>query len=510
VTLEFRPTPFDPGAPFPQVVRAAPAIPAALRPAFLARDDAQAGLDRLFADGGLCVTTGQQPGLFTGPLYTLYKALSAAALARRLTTALGRPVTPVFWVAGDDHDFAEAGHCDLLTLANEVRRLELPPRPADAPLTPLYRDLLGDTVGPLLAAVRDETNPTEFRDAVLAWLERHYRPDANHAQAFGGALAELLGRFGVVVLQPTHQAVKGAMAPLLLRALEQAAELETALAAAADRLRAAGRPVPVTVGDGATLVMLEGPSGRDRLVRDGGEFQARRSGQRLSLTDLRGVAEAEPERLSPNVLLRPVVEAALLPTLAYVAGPGELAYQPQSAPLYPRLGVTPQPFVPRWSGRVVEARIGKVLEKFGLEPDDLALPEGQLEQRLVRGDMPREAQAALEALRQALPREYDTLRDAAARVDPTLRKPVESARHAAEASLRDIEKRIVSHLKQQNDILLQQVAKARNNLFPLGKPQERGLTAAPYLVRYGPAFLDQAYAAVARWAAALEPAPGGT
>jgi uncharacterized protein YllA (UPF0747 family) len=196
--------------------------------------------------------------------------------------------------------------------------------------------------------------------------------------------------------------------------------------------------------------------------------------------------------------------------VAYVAGPGELAYQPQSAPLYAPLDVTPQAFVPRWSGLIIEARIGKVLEKFGLEPGDLSLPEGQLEQRLVRGDMPAEAQAALAALRQTLPREYDALRDAAARVDPTLRQPVESARHAAEAALRDLEKRIVSHLKQRNDILLQQVAKARNNLFPLGQPQERGLTPAPYLVRYGPAFLDAAFAEIGRWAAALEPAPGGT
>jgi uncharacterized protein YllA (UPF0747 family) len=300
------------------------------------------------------------------------------------------------------------------------------------------------------------------------------------------------------------------MAPLLLRALETAAELESALVAEANRLRNAGRPVPVPVGDGATLVMLEGPGGRDRLVRDGAAFQARRSGQRLSLADVRSIAGAEPERLSPNVLLRPVVEAALFPTLAYVAGPGEVAYAAQVAPLYQRLGVTPQPFVPRWSGLVVEARIAKVLEKFGIEPHDLQLPEGQLEQRLVRAGMPGEAQAAMAALRQALEREYGALRDAAARVDPTLKKPVESARHAAEATLRDVEKRIVSHLKQQNEILVQQVAKARNNLFPLGKPQERMLTAAPYLVRYGPAFLDQAFARMGPWAAALEPALGGT
>jgi uncharacterized protein YllA (UPF0747 family) len=159
---------------------------------------------------------------------------------------------------------------------------------------------------------------------------------------------------------------------------------------------------------------------------------------------------------------------------------------------------------------VIEARVAKVLEKFDLRPDDLRLPEGQLEARLVRDGMPPEAREALEALGRLLPGHYDALRDAAARVDPTLRKPIENARNAAETGLRDIEKRIVSHLKQQNDILVQQVAKARANLFPLGRPQERVFTIAPYLVRYGTGFLDAAFDAVARWTDALEPVRGGT
>jgi bacillithiol biosynthesis cysteine-adding enzyme BshC len=512
VTLEFRATPLSAPVGAWGSSREATAPPPApsLRDAFLAQDDARAALDRLFERGGLCVTTGQQPGLFTGPLYTLYKALSAAALARRLARTTGRPVIPVFWIAGDDHDHAEAAHCHVLTPANEVRRLELPPRPPEAPLTPLYRARLGEAVQPLLAALRDETTPTEFREAVLAWLERHYLPDADQAGAFAGALAELLGRFGIAVFRSTHPAAKSAMAPILLRALEDAGTLEAALVTQAERLAGAGRPVPVTVGDGATLVMLEGRAGRDRLVRDDGALHARRSGERLTLADLRTIAAGEPERLSPNVLLRPVVEAALFPTAGYVAGPGELAYLPQCAPLYQRLGVTPQPPLPRWSGLVIEPRIRKVLEKFEIVPDDLRLPEGQLEQRLVRGDMPVAAQAAFETLRAVLPREYGTLRDAAATVDPTLTKPVESAQHAAETGLRDLEKRIVSHLKRQNETLVQQVAKARHNLFPLGRPQERVLTAATYLVRYGPAFLDQAYGEIERWAAALEPSPGGT
>ncbi|MDH3495427.1 MAG: bacillithiol biosynthesis cysteine-adding enzyme BshC [Gemmatimonadota bacterium] len=511
MTLELQPTPIGdfPRVDWPtQATRAARPIPAELREACLAPDAAAAQLDRLSAPGALCVTTGQQPGLVLGPLYTVYKALTAVALAGRLEALLGRPVVPVFWTAGDDHDFAEANHLHLLTVTNEVRQLELRARPPEAPLTPLYREPVGPSIDGVLRQLREHTPATEFRDEVFAWIGQHYVPGADLAGAFAGALSQLLAPTGLVVLRPTHAAVKRVMRPWLLQALERAGELDRALAARAGALRAAGATTPVPVGDGATLVMLESDAGRDRLVMDDGAFHARRSGHRYTLAELAQLAQQAPERFSPNVLLRPVVEAAVLPTLAYVAGPGELAYLPQCAPAYEALRVAPQVPVPRWSGLVVEARVRKVLDKYAVAPADLQLPDGQLEQRLVREDMPPSAQAALTALQTALETEYGRLRDAAVGVDPTLRKPVEAALRTALGAHRDVEKKLVHHLKQQNEILVQQLAKARMNLFPLGSPQERVLNPVPYLVRYGPTFLTDVRAAVERWAAGLVADPG--
>jgi uncharacterized protein YllA (UPF0747 family) len=295
------------------------------------------------------------------------------------------------------------------------------------------------------------------------------------------------------------------MRPLLLRALERAAALDEALTRQAAAIAEGGGAVPVPVGDGASLVMLEGAAGRDRLLLDGTGFHARRSGERYTVAQLRALADGAPERLSPNVLLRPVVEAALLPTVAYVGGPGELAYFPQCAPVYDLLETAPQVPVPRWSALAVEGRTRKVLDKYALVPDDLRLPEGQLEQRLVRGDLPDAAATALTAIRATLELEYGALREAAAAVDPTLRKPVESARNAALAGARDIEKRLVSHLKQRNEMLVQQVARTRTALFPLGKPQERVLSLPPFLVRYGQAFLSDALGAIRAWAESIVP-----
>ena len=498
MSARFHPTPLTQTAPsLPgtgEVASRSKRIAADLAPAFLAGGEAaHLALERLLG-GALCVTTGQQPGLLTGPLFTVYKALTAVALAETLEERFGEPVVPVFWVAGDDHDLAESNHVRYLTRDNDVERVALRERTPEAPLTPLYRETLGSELTAVMAELVAQSPETEFRTEVLSWLERHYRSDATYAEAFAGALAELLGRFGLLVFRPTDEAAKRAMAPVLLDALRHAVPLDHALAARADELRGVNRPAPVPVGDGAALVMMEDRLGRDRLVIDGDGFVTRRSGQQYDWRRLEEIAAHEPERLSPNVLLRPVVEAALLPTVAYVGGPGELAYLPQAAPVYERLGVGPQTPYPRWSGHVVEPRVDKVLAKYGLAIDDLRRPD--LESAVVRDEMPESVQAPLVELRAALGREYQRLQDAIRAVDSTLRKPVESTRNAALSGLTDLEKRIVAHLKKQNEIVVQQIGKARNSLFPDSQPQERMFTIAPYLIRHGMGLLDAALGAV--------------
>lgn len=490
MTIQFLATPFAPQPlPDPAAVaeRRRVSFRAPLVEAMLAHGAAEAQLERL-AGGALCVTTGQQPGLLTGPLFTIYKALTAVALAESLSNRLGEHVVPVFWVAGDDHDLAEANHVYCLTRENDVQRVALPDRPPEAPLTPLYREALGPDVSAVIAEVTAQAPETEFRGEVVRWLERHYRADADFAAAFAGALAELVGRFGLVVFQPTHPAAKRTSAPLLLQGLRSAVALDAALADRAAALQADGRPAPVSVGDGATGIMVDGRLGRDRLICEGATFVARRSGEAWSLDQLERLAVEHPERLSANVLLRPAVEAALLPTVAYIGGPGELAYLPQAEPNFRALGVEPPCAYPRWSAQILEQRVAKVLAKYGLAPDDLRRPD--LESALVRDDMPEGVRTPIAGLRAALGQEYERLQAAVAAVDPTLRKSVQSTRNSAFAELTDLEKRIVAHLKKQNEIVVQQVGKARNSLYPGGQPQERAFTIASYLIRYGAGLLD--------------------
>ena len=441
------------------------------------------GRERLAAGEVLTVTTGQQPGLFTGPLYTIHKALSAIALARRLERERSVPVVPVFWVAGDDHDFAEANHACVLGRDGEPVNIVLRERAHEAPQLPLFREPCGAEIGAALDALDAALPDSEFKPVVLARLKECYRPDTNLADAAAAALnAELAGR-GLAVFRAYDRSAKRAAAPWLLSGLDE------------------------TLEDGLTPVMVEGQLGRDRLRKNGGEgggdvdLVTRRSGERFTRALLQQVADETPERLSPNVLLRPVIEAALFPTVAYVGGPGEMEYLPESAPLFQRLGVTPQAHIPRWSGLIVESRVEKVLAKYGLAPEDFAGPPGALEARLARADLPPELAAGLTALRDDLEARYAAIGNAVQHIDPTLERTVQSARNAALAGTQEIEKKLVASLKRSHGTLVSQLTRARAALMPRGQPQERVLTAASFLARYGPDLLDAIDVEVARWAA---------
>ena len=439
------------------------------------------GRDRLANGEVLVVTTGQQPGLFTGPLYTVHKALSAIALARRLEAERRVPVVPVFWVAGDDHDFTESNHAWVLGRDGEPVRIVLRERPHEAPQLPLFREPLGADIGVAFAALDAALPESECKPEVRQWLESSYRPDTNLADAGAEALNRLLGARaeGLAIFRAHDRAAKRAAAPWLLRALDE------------------------TLADGLTPVLIEGSLGRDRLRPDGKDFVTRRSNERFTRSQLEQIAAETPERLSPNVLLRPVIEAALFPTVAYVGGPGEMEYLQDSAPLFAKLGVTPQARVPRWSGMIIEARVDKVLSKHGLAPADFLGPPGALESRVAQAELPPDLATTLAELRKDVESRYQRISGEVQLLDPTLERTVQSARNAALAGTNEIEKKLVASLKRSQGTVLSQLARARAALAPGGKPQERVLTIASFLARYSGTLLDEIDAEVARWAQGL-------
>jgi bacillithiol synthase len=456
--------------------------------------------DRLAAiagGDGFFVTTGQQPGLFGGPLYTVSKALTAVALARRLEAVLQAPVLPVFWIASDDHDWEEANHVHLLDTGNTLRRLTLAgdPRPPRS----MGRRPLDGSAEAALDELTQALPPSEFAPGMLARLRDAYQGPATVASAFAATLESLFDGLVLGLVDAQDPVVRALARPVIGRELEQAGTHSEALARQTALLEEAGYEAQVQILPGSSNVFHEDEEhGRERLLREDAGWVLRTSGRKLAEAEVRSLLDSDPARFSPNVVLRPVVESAVFPTLAYVAGPGEVRYLAQTGPLFEAHGVGMPLIFPRLSVLLVEGKVAKVLEKFGLEASSFNRPVHELITDAVREDVPAAVQTALVSLRDAIRSGWDELNAAARDVDPTLKGPIVAGRNEGLRAVSEVEKKIRQHVKVNQQTELEQIAKAAANLAPLGKPQERVLNVHQYLARYGHTLLESILARMER------------
>ncbi len=447
------------------------------------------GLEGFVEKGGFFVTTGQQPGLFTGPLYTLYKALSAVKLARALEGLLDRPVLPLFWIASEDHDWEEVDHAHVLDRGNEIRTLRIQPQKGSLH-RPLHQIPLTTGLEETVAELIETLPSSEFSHTYFQLLRDGNPQGATLPGGFLRTLGGLLAHLPLLFVDGAHPALKEASLPVLFREMEEAEAHEALLVRVASHLETEGYPVQVPVLEGSVNLFFDGPLGRDRLYREGDGFRLNRSGARLTRGEVRERTLADPALLSPNVLLRPVVESTLFPTLAYVAGPGELAYYAQLKEFFQAHGIRMPVIVPRHSATLVEAKVGKVLEKFHLAPEALNRPFHELAGEIAREEVPPAIRHALGEIKGAIGKGAGVLAEAVKEVDPTLRGPVTAARNTAFQAFDEAERKVLQAVKRQNETALEQLEKAQQHLFPLGKPQERVVNPFYYLTRFGPGLID--------------------
>lgn len=448
-----------------------------------------ARLERFVEQGGYMVTTGQQAALFGGPLYNVFKALTALRLAEALEARVGKPVLPLFWVSSEDHDWDEACHADVIGVDNELHHVALAPPSED--VTPaLHRITLGDEITEALDTFLSYLPDTDFSPEYEELLRSAFRPGGTLVDGFHETLQHLLGPMGLYFTDAIHPVVKRDSAPVLLAELERAAELEDVLRQTSTAVEDAGYALQVPILEGSVNLFAEGPAGRERLYRENGSFRLRTSGREVSEAELRERFADDPDVLSPNVLLRPVVESALFPTLSYVGGPGEMAYFGQLKDYFEAHGVGMPVVFPRWSATLVEGKIGKVLSKFDLDVAALDRPFHEVASELAREEVPGDVRAALGKLRGAIGSGIGELTKAARSVDETLKGPVQQGGSQALGILEDLEKKIVQAVKRQSEVALSQLEKAQVHLYPGGKPSERVQSPFYFLSRYGGALLE--------------------
>jgi bacillithiol synthase len=449
--------------------------------------EARAAADRLSDPRTVAILTGQQAGLFGGPLFTLLKAMTAVKLAERVTRDHGVPAVAIFWVESEDHDWEEVSSCSVLDGEMHRRTITLgtPPGAGEGPVSSVRLD---PSVMAAVEGLRNTLPATEFSGVVAGELARAYRPGAGMSEAFGAWLESLLGRLGLIVYDSSDPDTKTLAAAIFTRELEQP-KATTALAIerghALVDLGYHAQVIPHQ--DNVALFKLDGI--RQTVHYRDGAFLVGQT--KVSEPDLIEESRRQPERFSPNVLLRPIVQDTLFPTVCYVAGPNELAYLAQLKPIYAHFGVPEPLMATRATVTLLDSAGAKFLVKYqlpleSLQPDNEAALNHLLEQQL-----PKSVEDAFDDVSRAVEAGMTRLVDAVPSIDPTLGRAAQSSLGRMQHDLHTLHEKIIHAAKRRDDTLRRQFARVRAQAFPDGHPQERTVGFVYFLNRYGPALIDR-------------------
>jgi bacillithiol synthase len=450
-----------------------------------------ANLEALGRRGTVTVITGQQVGLFLGPLYTYYKAASAVAVARALERESGVRCVPLFWLQTEDHDFEEIASTPVLATgqhagAAEPVQVSIASLPGQSPRSSIAHRRLGPDVDIALSVVAEALGPAPAAQEVLALLRSHYRPGVPLGRAFAGVLAALFAEDGLLLFDPRVRAVARLATPLYRRAIDDHEAIARCLQERAASLREAGLAEQVPTRPDCPLVFFhegEAQGPRYRLERkspaageSSGAWALAGTGRRVTDEDLEAALAGDPLRFSTSALLRPLVQDTLFPNAAYVGGPAELGYFAQLPPLYDLLGV-PQPLVVlRARFRCLDGKARQLLHKMNLRAAEIEQPLPVLLRRLAEtvteegvttpSVMAAEVTAAIEP---ALHR----LESAVTAVDPTLAEPARRTRAYVCRAIERMCDKYAGALARRDQVNLRRLERLQTLLYPAGMPQER-------------------------------------
>ncbi len=451
-----------------------------------APSEAIAATEKLRRPDTVAVVTGQQAGLFGGPLFTLLKAVTAIKLARRLSKEQSVPVVAVFWVDAEDHDWNEVASCAVLDAGCQVRRIVLKPPPGAGEM-PVGSLKLGDSVWTAVEAMASALPPNEFTATIINDLHRTYQSGTSISEAFSQWLETVLGAEGLILFDSSDPAAKPFVKNLFEQELRntQTAALATE---AGTQLVARGYHAQVTPHpESVALFQVDGV--RNAIRRNNNSFTV--GNTQMALDDLLKALDQHPEQFSPNVLLRPLVQDSLFPTVCYVPGPNELAYLAQLRNIYERFEV-PMPLIYlRDSATLLDSTGARFLKRNNLSLEVLQPQDEAVLNQLLQGQLPEAVKQSLDETRLALQTRIETISQAVPTVDPTLVGAVRSTLGRMEHDLTALHKKILKAAKRNNDTLRRQFVCTQTQAFPEGRPQERVLGFVGFVDRFGPKLVDR-------------------
>jgi bacillithiol biosynthesis cysteine-adding enzyme BshC len=452
-----------------------------------------ANIERL-RRGALTAVTGQQVGLFGGPLFSIFKALTAVKLAEQATAA-GVDCVPVFWLATEDHDLAEVNHVALLSEHGLPERFAVESRAfesnavADAPVGTVK---FGPEIEPVVESAARLLGDSE----VTTWLREAYRPGETLGSAFALLFARMFADWGVILLDPADKDFHDLAKPLFRAAIERASELDEGLLARGKALDAAGYHQQVKVTS-ATTLLFEVKTGARTVVRrrnngaNGGTFAV--GEERVPSEELIDRIEKAPEKFSPNVLFRPVVQDYLLPTLVYTGGAAEVAYFAQVAVVYEKLLGRVTPILPRFSATLLEAKPERILTRYQLGLADLFLGAEKVREAIAARSLPSDLQTRFSEAYASAEQSMASVRESIGKLDSTLIEAADRARTRMWYQINRLHRRASRAELLRNEVITRHADALSHALFPHKALQEREVAGVSFVARYGSGLLANLY-----------------
>lgn len=439
--------------------------------------ETQANLERL-ANGALAVVSGQQVGLFGGPAYAVYKALTAIQIAEELTRD-GLDAVPVFWMATEDHDLEEVRHTSWFD-SGKLIRFELPD--GNEAERPVGRTPVGAEGGRLAREAADLLEK-DGGDLLAQYLTESYKAEDTCGSAFGKLFTRLFAQQGLILMDPLDAGLHKVAAPLYQHALAERDVLNEKLLQRGKELERAGFDAQVKVTSKSTLLFRFENGARQVVTASNEKFHAGEKGwPREELTHL---THTEPEKFSPNALFRPVVQDYLLPTVAFIGGPAELSYIAQSEVVYQHLLGRMPVMLPRAGFTLIDVKASKLLRKYELSVEDVWAGSQDLRRKMEKQSVTGSLAKDFENDQKEIGDMLEKLGKKIEVLDPTLKGTVEKTKEGIEFHLDKLRRKAGAALDQKAGLLAAHEEHLESLLNPHKMLQERELCLLPFLARWG-------------------------
>jgi bacillithiol biosynthesis cysteine-adding enzyme BshC len=454
-----------------------------------------ANLDRLRRSDAVAIVTGQQAGLFTGPLYTVFKALTAVKVARQLE-ARGINAVPIFWIASEDHDFEEVNHTQLIDREGQLQRLTYTGTPTGEG-RPVGSISLESAIETSLNELLGTLPESEFLPRLVGDLRAAYQTGTGFATAFATLLTRLLGDHGLVLIDPLDDRLKQLAGVIYNRAIDALPDFAANLVRQSTRLETNGYHAQVHTGPEVVPLFIFDEGRRTAMILgDDGRIHLKGTDRSLDYQELAERVRRDPLSFSPNVTLRPIVQDYLLPTAGIIGGAAEIAYFAQLRPNYELLGRIPPLILPRASLTLIEKRHAKTMSRFNLSFNDIFEGGEAVLRKVVEGGLDQNTAIVFDETETVINEQLERLRQSLHGVDPTLAEALKGGREKILYQLHHMRTRFVHSRSRRDEVTRQQIERMSTALYPHRNLQERELNICYFLARYGYEVLDQIYAAI--------------